>query len=29
MGINEGNLQVIDVDVIVENCLILMSYFIY
>ena len=29
MGINEGNLQVIDVDVIVENCLILMLYFIY
>ena len=29
MGINEGNLQVIDVDVIVENCLILLSYFIY
>ena len=30
MGINEGNLQVIDVDVILENCLILLLlYFIY
>ena len=29
MGIFEGNLQVIDVDVILENCLILLLYFIY